>query len=178
LCFGTSGALGASSCFRGCGFGASGALRRISAAVGATDFTGSGAGIGTSVDLDATGSGVGLAGAAGLAAIAAKLIGAGTEGERAVGCATATGADGADDAALAGAAVASATGDALAAGGVEDTGLSTFTSCFVFGLTILIALLATFVGGVEGVDDDGGFIPGGFTYAGIPIGGIPIIIPG
>jgi len=46
----------------------------------------------------------------------------------------------------------------------------------VFGLTILIALLAAFTGGVDG--DDGGFIPGGLAYAGIPIGGTPIIIPG
>ena len=82
LCLGGSGALGASSCLGGCGLGASGALRKMSAAVGATGFTGAGAGAGTSAAFGATGSGAGAGagGAAGLAAIAAKLIGGGTAG--------------------------------------------------------------------------------------------------
>ena len=71
LFFGASGALGASSCLGGCGFGASAALRKMSAAVGAaglgaggSTFFGAGGstgfGAGFSTGLGATGAGAGL----------------------------------------------------------------------------------------------------------------------
>tara|TARA_B100000131_G_scaffold112104_3_gene109261 strand:+ start:2843 stop:3259 length:417 start_codon:yes stop_codon:yes gene_type:complete len=127
--------------------------------------------------LGATGAGVGFGGLAGFAAIAAKLTGAGFAGTGAgVGVGAEAGAAGVGDAAAGGAASTGAAAGAEAAGAAGGVaGAPTLTSCLVFGLTILIALLADFTGGVEG--DDGGFMPGGLAYAGTPIGGTPIIMP-
>lgn len=184
-----SGALGAGA-GAGAGFGASGTLRKISDKDG---FAGA-AGLGVSVILGAstTGAGAGLGatgigGGAGFAAIAAKLIGAGTAGAGAAGFgatgATTTAAAGGAGAgaATAGAAgaAAGAAGAAVGVGVVGSAGFAICTSCFVLGLTILIALLATLTG-VAAPPPCGG-VDGGFAYAGMPIGGIPAIgciIPG
>ena len=190
LCFG--GSFG-SSCLGGCGLGASGAFRKMSAAVGAAGLTGatSGAfassglvtfGAGGSVDfgsgaLGATGAGVGFGGLAGFAAIAAKRP---AQASQAPGPASASAPRPGPRALATQQRVerrqrARQRAQRQPEPPAEVAGAPTLTSCLVFGLTILIALLADFTGGVEG--DDGGFMPGGLAYAGTPIGGTPIIMP-